>query len=347
MWNVPQFKRTEMLTVRPLERGLLASLTAQAILIEEDMQGRDAVAVAQLATMLLGQAFGEYLWLKMDRPACYVPLHLAELFRRSNFDVDINSLRLPIDSFMLMFPKEFRLSDGTPLDQVHIFNLRSSLAEKMVDGAAKEILSTAELEAEAASAKTESELERVEILGGQCALFDSYRDITRQCLFLVPYFDGAQIGGRAMRLGQQVKSEPNFREIKRPGASRRKLPAETILEACNIAIASLCRYTTRPETVKDFVLPRSERYNHKGDKKQKKIFCFLDPKIVNLTGYGKAGEAGEPTYSVKPHVRGFVYATLRDERWYRKNPLKPGEPLRIQEREPTIIHPEAFEPATK
>jgi hypothetical protein len=345
MWNVPRISKTELLHPRfSLMRRLPAVIATEAKLANDDFP-HDPQKAQMCAQLMICEAIAEYLYLRLGSPACFVPGHLAELFARSNYEVDVNSLRLPIDSFQLVFPVGFCLSDGTALNCMHIFNLRSKLCEQFMDEARKEVMTKEEEQLLKKDIQRSGNPEYAECLPyveDMGLMFDSYRAHVRDYLFFIPYLNGVQIGQRSIRLGQTIRHEPEKVELERPTSSGRKVTPEIMMEATNVAIAALCRYTTRPETVKDFVLPRSERYNHKGDKKQKKIFCFLDPKIVNQRST-KPGE--EPAYSVKPHVRGFVYATLRDERWYRKNPLKPGEPLRIQEREPTIIHPESFEAA--
>jgi len=341
MWNIPKLvKAPIMRTVASLDRGFIALLLTELIAARTDMGETEKGQL--LSQQMACQIFAEYAHLRLEQPACFVPSHLAELFRRSKYDVNICGLRLPIDSFQLVFQQGFQTSDGFPLDSIHVFNLRSKLCESFFDAVAKTELSDTRLAEWSDALNSNGEAEIARQLKFLPRLFEGFRTATREHLFFYPCFAGAQIGLRAMRLEEVAVRTQEIQEIGRPTASGRKVTPEAIFDATNIAIAALCRYTTRPETVKDFVLPRSERYNHKGDKKQKKIFCFLDPKIVNQRST-KPGE--EPAYSVKPHVRGFVYATLRDERWYRKNPLKPGEPLRIQEREPTIIHPESFEAA--
>ena len=330
-WNVPKLYNTE-LRGSDIERAALGVIIANTKFLSDSIEDDERCASAQ---MVLGmQVLAEYLFFQFGQPACYIPAHLAELFMRSKYEVKSESLRLPIDSFQLILPAGYQLDDGTYLQALHILRVKSKLCHSFV-ARLRAALPDVLLAVEAARQDAER-LAILPYLPDLAANLDDFVEYAAGRTYIFPWIDNKQIGG--MPLNADLTNLPKPLGIK--GTSGRHLTEVSAHAAQQLTVAALCRYTARPETVKDYTLPRSERYNHKGDKSQKKIFCFLDPKVVSQRA-GKPGE--EPAYSVKPHVRGFVYATLRDERWYRKNPLKPGEPLRIQEREPTIIHPELFE----
>jgi hypothetical protein len=336
-WNIPKLTYPEYGYGDSADRRkrLLSILMAE--LQHADKLIDDDETCNSVKTINCILAAAEYLYVEYGRPACFVPGHLAELFLRSKYAVNSNELKLPLDSFQLVMPAGYRLSDGTALTAIHVFRLCSKLGRELL----------ARVKADIPNSKELREIERsVPQIAGGSAYFPYLQGLGETMSVLLtaattrimafPYIEGRQIG--CLPLDADLTSMPEPLNI--PGTTGIRLSAVAVRAVKQLTVASLCRYTARPEMVKSYVLPRSERYNHKGDKGQKKIFCFLDPKVIGKR-MTKSGE--EPTYTVKPHVRGFVYATLRDERWYRKNPLQPGEPLRIQEREPTIIHPEEFE----
>ena len=338
-WNVPGVGDPMLLNPSGRAQRLLSLLVAGFVAAEE--HAKDERTRLMMGTYMGNSALAAYLFLMLGRPSYFVPGHLAELFLRSKYEVNSASLRFPIDSFQLVFPVGYKLSDGTPLTAIHIFKLCSKLGNELIDGVKPFILSVQELERRMklypdpsmAPAKVNRMLLYSE---GLAKNIDKLKVYSSADTTLLPYVNGCQIGNLSLSGDLSNTLEPDgFCCVP---AQQLTIPAAREIVA--LATAALCRYTTRPETVVDYSLPRSERYNHKGEKSQRKIFRFLDPKIV--THHAERLD-GPSSYTVKPHVRGFVYATLRDERWYRKNPLKPGEPLRIQEREPTIIHAEQFE----
>jgi hypothetical protein len=106
----------------------------------------------------------------------------------------------------------------------------------------------------------------------------------------------------------------------------------------HLVAAILLRWSCRPETVVPFTMPRSQRYQHKGNREAFRLFTYPWQKQIRPEGEAAIEELGGRA-KVRAHVRGFVYRTLRDER-YRRN--EDGS-YRVVEVEPCIIHPEEYE----
>lgn len=342
MWNTPALKFPGL--ANPVGREAL--LHYEVALLWRDA-GEILAKLPADRVMLLGkftlEILAEYLWLSTNRPTYFVPAHLVELFAKSKYDVEMASLRQPIDCFHLVFPRGYTIRGCRPTS-VMVLRATSKLANALLDKVTADKTLLASIENNTGLFKDPNMKAVYTCAKALPELFSRLRADMSMPFTIFPFFDNVQCG--FMRLESTARSSnvediPNTEsEALRLGlATRANIDREVFNSIFKIVIASLCRYTARPETVKDYVLPRSDRYNHKGEKTQRKIFCFFDPKIVR----SHTSASVEPTYSVRPHVRGFVYATLRDPKWYRNKPLQPGEPLRIQEREPTIIHPELFE----
>jgi hypothetical protein len=282
-----------------------------------DIHISDGASGELLGVISEGMAY-EYLYLKLGRPSFYVPQHLCDLFLRSRYNVLIGSLRLPYDCFMLVFPTSCVLKSGKKLNQILVCWARSKMSLDMIRS----------------FGMVGNDYQRVD-----CSTFGN-----RPGIVIYPRVEGRCVGTHYLPAGAMSCNRAPWGDdgIPKNYKVAVDITSEEQDQIVDLAVAALCRYTTRSETVRKYTLPRSERYSHKGDSDKKRIYTFMDPKIV-ITGKIPRQADEEPAYTVRPHVRGFVYATLRHPRWYVRNPLKPGELERIQEREPTIIHPEAFE----
>ena len=270
----------------------------------------------------------QYVYHKTGCPKLYAPTAIAELLRRSNIgeDIRLGDLKFPHDVFCVVLERDFEIVPGIPLTAVKMTNLRSRLARSL----ANELIDEAVTEKLGLRNKTPETTKKI------LATFEShFEKMTARVLVEFDICKGEE--RKIVRFFMGLSS--SIAEL------MARVPGEHDLEEklVKFAAAILLRNHCRPETVVPFSIPRSERYQHKGNRDSFRIMTYPWKKTVRTGPSDEQRQAlgmlERETRKVKAHVRGFVYRTLRDER-FKRNP--DGTP-RIIEIEPCLVHPEEFE----
>lgn len=236
---------------------------------------------------LIEQAL-EYCWLKFGRPTWFIDKEMFDLLSTCKIeDDDLSDLVFPWDVFSIIFEKGIEIA-GYPLRTMRVAAMKSPLSMKIVH-----------------------------------EVFPYFVHDNRTIHF---YFDfGEEIGTKKC----SQDTDPGlmmrwhwFRAFKGehtlPDAVSRLTKEETnaCSEAIKIASAALMYYSARPDLVVDHTLPRSQRYQHKGERKNFKRVLLPTVKKVYPLGATDPLESGR---TVTGHYRGWVLRTLRHEK-YTRNP---------------------------
>jgi hypothetical protein len=250
----------------------------------------------------------------------YAPAAIAELLRRTNIggDIRLGDLRLPYDVFCVVLERDFEIEPGTVLRAVKITALKSRLAKACLKELFKEAM--------------------YEKFGVRDFEMPGFVKQFEDCVTLE--FDVVGPNGQPQILQFSVWLSETIGCF----LARAKREREFMAKLVNFSAAILLRNHCRPETVVPFKIPRSERFKHKGNRESFRILTYPWKKSVREGPTEEQRETlekldQEERRKVKAHVRGFVYRTLRDER-FRRN--QDGTP-RIIEVEPCIIHPEELD----
>jgi hypothetical protein len=267
----------------------------------------------------------QYVYYKTGYPKLYSPAPISELLCRTNIggDIRLGDLRFPYDVFCVLLEKNFEIEPGVSLKAVKITNLKSKFAKTCMS----------ELVHEAVALRYAG----LNILSD--ALQQEFEKVSSKVMLEFEIGNDSKVLQCSMKLSDSIT---NFLDHVEP---QQEITAKITAKLVNFAAALLLRNHCRPETIVPFKLPRSERYQHKGNRESFRILTYPWKKSIKEGPTEEQKQAMEnleksdlEKRKVKAHVRGFVYRTLRDERFKRN----PDGTLRIIEVEPCLIHPEDF-----
>jgi hypothetical protein len=111
---------------------------------------------------------------------------------------------------------------------------------------------------------------------------------------------------------------------------------EAMAKSMKIAAAAMLYYSARPELVSEYKLPRSQRYEFRGERSEFRRMRLPGVKKIPAERGGLVPGTGSPK---APHYRGWVMRVLRDPR-YKRNEDGTFKTVLVP---PTAIHPELME----
>ena len=273
----------------------------------------------------------DYIFMRSDRPTFFVPSFMADLMLAGSISPEVvaKQVKYPYDVFSLVFERGFEIVPGIPLRWIQLSNLRSKLARQwfleLFEGPALEVGESPGGLADA-------------MMGGYANMLQFLIDIGRTGPG--EFSHDARPVDVAVMLSQHLLDKPWLSDHRRTAEDKLGKVSDEEQQLSirieHLVLSLLLRMTCRPEMMVPLVLPRSDRYNFKGNRKAFRIFHYDAKRVCD----NRPDNTGEPKWKVRPHVRGFVYRTLRSDR-YRRNP---DGTHRIVEVEPCVIHPEEFKP---
>lgn len=266
----------------------------------------EVVPVKQPASTGAVECLAELVWHEFNRPVWFVDRRMLELLETAKIDDDLSGIHWPHESLYLCFEKGSKL-DGFDLRSILVFVPRSELVVRIGKKA------------------TQSDYFETEFLG---KLVGTWTD----CLPEPPYTvwrDGhLRSRGRLYNWRKYTEpSEPSSDQVTAEEAAANQ-------KSIKIAAAAMLYYSARPELVRNYQLPRSQRYEFRGDRTGFRRMLLPGVKTVRTPSvltdvYG----TGSPK---SPHYRGWVIRVLRDPR-YKRNEDGSFKTVLVP---PTAIHPE-------
>lgn len=256
---------------------------------------------------------GDFLFVKMGRPRWFLSAEMAQVLLHSKIESQsLQGIPFPYDSFNLVFEKGVTLASEHEVKFISVCNPRSALAAKL-GGAAMRAFG---------KRFNNHPFEDSFYLGGLISRAGTETVFSSVLPLSMPLKEGMEIINRQ---GNVVQSA---------------LLSEDLMEAINdqivkIAVASVFYFNARPDLYVAHALSRDQRYKFPGDASNRanmrRVMLPTEKKVQS----SPAATHGTGT-SKRPHYRGFVLRTLRDER-YERNQDGSFKTVLV---EPTAIHPE-------
>ena len=247
----------------------------------------------------------EYLWHKTGQCTWFIDKEILDVLDTAKIDDDITGISIPQDVISFTFERGI-IIDGFPLRTAMFFTPRSTITRQLLQN----------------NLHIKLEDKTVKLLcfyidvgeNGQTHQFSEDTDYTK----LIKW-----------HCHRGYDKLPNVTLSDDPKQS------EALYHIMRICIAAIMMHAARPERLVPFKLPRSQRYEYKGERSNFKRLTL--PAIKTIYEHRVTGESTGRT--VKPHYRGWVYRVLRNEK-YKRNP---DGTFRVIEIEPTVVHPELIE----
>jgi len=226
----------------------------------------------------------DYLYEMYGRPKWFVDKTTFNLLNTISLDSDdLSGIIFPHDVFSLVFEHGVEL-EGFPLRNIRVYRRAASMTTKFLN----------QLEVE--FTKSEVELVNLMIDTGEVVMsnntsWDTPPYLTRKWNWSRPLKDPEYTLNFATTLSAQEKN--------------------VVARVSKIVASALMYKAARPDLVPEYVLPRSQRYSFKGDKRTYRR--ILAPQAPPGREY-----APNPTgREVRGHYRGWVLRTLRHEKYKR------------------------------
>lgn len=254
------------------------------------------------------EAMAELVWYEFNRPVWFIDKTMTELLLTAKIDDNLSGIHFPHECVYLCF------EDGTKIDEfdlrsIMLFVPRSDETIKMIRRA------------------TGDRAIETQFLG---KLIGTWTD----CLD-GPEYDLLQNGfirSRNRLYNWRKYTEPAPLEDAVGVDANEK---EAMIRSIQIAAAAMLYYSARPELVSEYKLPRSQRYEFRGERSGFRRMTLPGVKHIRPPGSEIAGVHGTGS-SKAPHYRGWVMRVLRDPR-YKRNEDGSFKTVLVP---PTAIHPE-------
>lgn len=266
----------------------------------------DVVPVKQHASTGAVECLAELVWYEFSRPVWFVDRQMLELLETAKIDDDLSGIHWPHESLYLCFEEGSKL-DGFDLRSIMVFVPRSDLVLRIGKKA------------------VQSDYFKTEFLG---KLIGTWTDCMPGPLYTIRQ-DG-YIRSRDRLYNWRKYTEPSKPFCDQVTAEE----AAANQKAIKIAAAAMLYYSARPELVRDYQLPRSQRYEFRGDRTGFRRMLLPGVKTVRApSALADVHGTGSPK---RPHYRGWVMRVLRDPR-YKRNEDGSFKTVLVP---PTAIHPE-------
>lgn len=253
------------------------------------------------------EAMAELIWYEYNRPVWFVDKTMTELLMTAKIDDDLTGIHFPHECVYLCFEQGTQI-EGFDLRSVMMFVPRHEQTIKMIHRATGDNQIVAEF------------------LG---RLIGSWTD----CLTGPEYelLQSGMIKSRSRLYNWRKYTEP-APETESVGVDDQEKKA--MRRSIQIAAAAMLYYSARPELVAEYQLPRSQRYEFKGERSGFRRMTL--PGIKHIRPQSAATPGMGTGSSKSPHYRGWVMRVLRDPRYKRKADGS-FETVLVP---PTAIHPE-------
>ncbi len=273
--------------------------------------GRDAIGeyipVHRPAATGVVEAMAELIWYEYNRPVWFVDKTMTELLLTAKIDDDLTGIHFPHECVYLCFEQGTKI-EGFDMRSIMLFVPRAEQTVKMIHKATGDNSVVAQFMGKLIGTWTDClDGPEYEIL--QTGMIRSRNRLYNWRRYTEPAPDSEAVG-----VTDQEKA-----------AMRRSI---------QIAAAAMLYYSARPELVSEYQLPRSQRYEFKGERSGFRRMTLPGIKHVRPQSTAIAGMgSGSPK---SPHYRGWVMRVLRDPR-YKRKPDGSFETVLVP---PTAIHPE-------
>jgi hypothetical protein len=231
----------------------------------------------------------EYCFIKMGRHTWFCDKEMYELLSTCKIeDDDLRDLYFPYVVFSLVFEKGIEIN-GFPLRSIRISTLKSKLSIDIIHEVLPGFI------------KRDDTIHFYFDFGenlktGKCSHDTPPGESIRWHWYRPYYYEGG--------IDKCIKPDDN------------KLNTEELAAvhgAMKVANAALQYYSARPELISEYTLPRSQRYQHHGERKNyKRVMLPTTKKVHQPNEFVSDGGR-----TVAGHYRGWVLRTLRHERYSR------------------------------
>ena len=251
------------------------------------MMALDPVPITQYdRNASIRDALSDFLYEMYGRPKWFVDKELFELLGSiSVTSDDLTGIVFPHDVFTLVFETGCEC-DGIPIRSIRVCNKSATMTDKFM----RQLGMPYDLK---------SDLVNIMLDSGE-------NNVTGKIAH-----DTLPIHGRKWNLSRSRAAgdidDPAFKH------SLNDSEREAMRQASRIVLSALLYKNARPDLVVDYKLPRSQRYEYRGDARTYR-------RVLAPTPLRRTSTQSEPTgRTVRGHYRGWVLRTLRDER-YSRNP---------------------------
>jgi hypothetical protein len=273
--------------------------------------GRDSlgefIPINRPAATGVVEAMAELIWYEYNRPVWFVDKTMTELLMTAKIDDDLTGIHFPNECVYLCFEQGTQV-EGFDLRSIMLFVPRADQTIKMV----RQATGNDDIVAQFMS-----------------RLIGTWTD----CLAGPEYelLQGGTIRSRNRLYNWRKYTEP-APETDSVGVDEQEKKA--MRRSMQIAAAAMLYYSARPELVAEYQLPRSQRYEFKGERSGFRRMTL--PGIKHIRPQSAATPGMGTGSSKSPHYRGWVMRVLRDPRYKRKADGS-FETVLVP---PTAIHPE-------
>ena len=259
------------------------------------------------------QILADFIFIKIGRPRWFLDADITQILLHSQIESQsLQGISFPYDSFNLVFENGITLSGGYEIKFISICNPRSALAIELGGDAMR-----------AFGKKFNNHSFEDSFYIGAVVTRAGADTVTLSVLPLsMPIKEGVEIINKPENVVLKANLTP-------------ELSNDINDDVVKIAVAAILYFNARPDLYVAQQLSRDQRYRFPGnadDRKNMRRVLLPMEKTVRPVSSGPTGTGA----SKRPHYRGFVLRTLRDER-FQRNPDGSFKTVLV---EPTVIHPE-------
>jgi len=246
--------------------------------------------------------WADYLYERYGRPKWFVDREVFDLLTTLKVeDMDLMGIFFPHDVFRLIFEHGTMLC-GKPLRSLHVFRPEAALTDKFCEELAPGQAQAAKkfFNAQDGKIKEKDSMMMLLVDAGE-------NGFTKQYDWDTPLGMTCKLNERRRLRDPLNVKYSNFLNVNEEEAIY-------IDNAMRLFVSAMLYRAARPDCVAEYTLPRSCRYNYRGDKTTyRRMLCPIAP-------LREQRENAMPTgRTMKGHYRGWVLRTLRNER-YKRNP---------------------------
>lgn len=271
-----------------------------------------SIPVHKPAQMGVIEPMAELMWHTFNRPTWFCDNTMLELLRTAKIDDNLRGIHWPAESLYICFEKGAKIG-RFDLRSICVFAPRSDITVKTVQKAtAKSGMVIHDLHCE--------------------LILNRLMGIWMDCLDEPEYYirpDGFLKTRNRLYVWREYERPTPPQDMENVNQEERA----ATLEGVHIAAAAMLYHAARPELVAPYTMPRSQRYEFRGERSNYRKLTLPGVKMLRDPSHPVSVGVGS---AKSPHYRGWVMRTLRDPR-YRRNEDGTYRTVLVP---PVAIHPE-------